>query len=99
MNIAGSVIKVDVPLDTEVYLKGLLQWANPDYSKKVAMGKSTWGTPKDIVLWSGAGNELIVPFGMLQTLRKMGIKIAPSDHLIWPIRRFNGKVDNLFLLL
>lgn len=93
---AGAGIQVSVPHDTEVYLKSLLQWANPDYSKKVAMGKSTWGTPKDIVLWERMGQTLYVPFGMLQTLRNMGVNIAPTDHLTKQIKRFSGKVDNLY---
>lgn len=94
--VADAGIEVSVPHETEILLKSQLQWANPDYAKKVAMGKSTWGTPKDIVLWQKKGNNLIVPFGMLQMLRGMGLNIAPSEHLKGQIRRFSGKVDNLY---
>lgn len=94
--VADASIEVNVSHDTEIFLKSQLQWANPDYAKKVAMGKSTWGTPKDIVLWQKKGNSLIVPFGMLQSLREMGVSIAPSRHLMGQIRQFDGKIDNLY---
>lgn len=73
-----------------------LQWPNPDFDKKAQMGKSTWQTPRNIVLWQQRGYDLIVPFGMLQTLRGMGIEVVPAIHLKAPIRTFNGEVDNLY---
>lgn len=97
MNVASSTICLDnLTRDQEARIKSMLQWPNPDYSKKVLMGKSTWNTPKDIVLWQKAGHLLIVPFGMLQTLWSMGVDIMPVSHLKANERRFNGKVDNLY---
>jgi superfamily II DNA or RNA helicase len=60
------------------------------------MGKSVWNVSKDIVLWQKKGNSLIVPFGMLNALRSIGISVGPTEHLIDPITRFKGKVDGLY---
>lgn len=94
--VADNYIRIhDYSLPLEEYLKDMLQWPNPDYQKKVEMGRSTWNTPRDIILWQKAGNDLIVPFGMLQEVRKF-VNIGPTKHLIDPIKRFSGEVDNLY---
>ena len=74
----------------------LLQWPNPDYAKKQEMGYSTWNTPKNIVLWQKKGNELIIPFGMLQYLWQSGIQVAPVAHLMAPQSVFTGEVEGLY---
>lgn len=98
-HVAGSTISLFLPRVTHEEadeIKSMLQWPNPDYEKKVRMGKSTWNTPKEIVLWQKFGDRLIVPFGMLQTLRFLCVNIEPESHLISPVRRFSGKIDNLY---
>ena len=94
--VADNCIRIqDCSPQLEVYLKNRLQWPNPDYQKRVEMGRSTWNTPRDIILWQKAGNDLIVPFGMLQEVKKF-VKVAPTEHLKGHIRRFSGRVDNLY---
>jgi len=94
--VADNCIRIhDCSIQLEAYLKNLLQWPNPDYQKKVEMGRSTWNTPRDIILWQKAGSDLIVPFGMLQEVRRF-VNVGPTKHLIDPIRRFSGEIDNLY---
>lgn len=98
-HVAGSTISIFLPQVTheeEDEIKSVLQWPNPDYEKKVRMGKSTWNTPKNIVLWQTMGERLIVPFGMLDFLRCKGFNIAAERHLIEHTSHFYGKIDNLY---
>lgn len=44
---------------------------NPDYHKKVAMGKWVGNTPAKIFLFEKVGNELWLPFGCLRELWRM----------------------------
>lgn len=71
--------------------KELMDWCrkelvvpNPDYYKKVQMGKWIGNTPKDIYLYEKRGSELRIPFGKLNDLWKMH-----SQHsFVSNIRRF-----------
>ena len=77
-------------------IKDSLQWPNPDFAKREHMGKSTYGCPRDIVLWQKRGTEILVPFGMLQPLAKSGILVRPTDHLVSHERVFSGEVEGLY---
>lgn len=74
----------------------MLRWANPEYVKRMEAGRSVWGVPREIVLYKSRGHETIMPFGMLQTLRKYGVQIAPTTHLIAHKPVFSGSIDNLY---
>lgn len=67
--------------DVERYLKDKLQWPNPDYIKRQEAGRSTWNCPRNIILWTQRGNDLIVPFGLLKELWGLGISVSPSPHI------------------
>lgn len=88
---ASIVVDECIPL-----LKKVLEWDNPEYYKKQEKGLSTWNTPRKIVLWEKKGNNLIVPFGMLQFLWKSGIQVVPSEHLTGQQRHFNASVVGLY---
>lgn len=47
-------------------VRNRLEFPNPDYYKKQAIGKYVGNIQKDIVLWQRRGNDLILPFGMLK---------------------------------
>ena len=49
----------------EKMLKPLLTFDNPDYEKKVRMGKWTGNTPRQLSLIRHDGHNLSIPFGML----------------------------------
>ncbi len=44
--------------------------SNPDYDKKIRLGKWTGNTPREILLYEKDGNRLILPFGCVALLRK-----------------------------
>lgn len=97
MSIADSDITVVEPsFDVVQTLKAQLQWLNPDYVKRLEAGRSTWNCPINITLWKRVGKDIVVPFGMLPMLWRMGIKIVPSDHLRNPQWRFTAKVKGLY---
>lgn len=65
--IVGNNIKIEYPSDA------MYKWCvdnliidNPDFYKKEYMGKSTWGVPREIKLFSMNGDRLYLPFGCLQ---------------------------------
>ena len=89
---------LSIPADSAIVpiLKSKLQWLNPEYVKRKEAGRSTWGCPRDIILWQKAGNVFHVPFGMLPELVKYGIKPVPTEHLKAPVRRFEAKVEGLY---
>lgn len=88
---ASIVVDECIPL-----LKKTLEWDNPEYFKKQEAGRSTWNTPKKIVLWERKGEKLVVPFGMLQFLWKSGIQVVPSEHLTGQQRYFHASVVGLY---
>lgn len=95
--VADNEITIELP-SIQVYdaMTNKLEWSNPEYVKRVEAGRSIWNVPRDIVLWKQKGQFLIVPFGMLQTLRNMGVNVIPESHLTGQERLFEGEVDNLY---
>ena len=95
--IADRVITIKHPsFDVVQTLKAQLEWTNPDYVKRIEAGRSTWGCPRTIALWQRAGEDLIVPFGMLPLLWKMGLNVEPTVHLkVLPVQ-FSGEVEGLY---
>ena len=95
---ADNTIVIQNPLkEIEDGLKHMLQWPNPDYTRKIEMGKSVWNVPRDIVLWQKRGDSLIVPFGMLGMLRSYyGISVDPHAHLRHQDKVFSGQVIGLY---
>lgn len=68
----GAKIKVSNPTPEVIrWCKGNLVIDNPDYHKKVRMGKWAGGTPRHIVLYETRGNDVYLPFGCLQELWNM----------------------------
>lgn len=92
----NEIVLSDVPFDLSMAIKRSLEWDNPEYIKRVEAGRSTWNVPRQIVLWKRKGNDLVVPFGMLGSLRSSGIRVHPESHLIEHEAVFNGSVDNLY---
>ena len=94
---AGSeIVLKNPPFELCDRLKALLQWPNPEYVKRIEAGRSVYNVPRDIILWKRKGDEFIVPFGMLRTLFKWGVEIAPETHLTDDSGVFSGPVDNLY---
>lgn len=94
MIVAGSEITVDYNAFSRV--RDRLEWANPEFVKRMEAGRSTWNVPRNICLWKRVGDQFVVPFGMLQTLRKFGFEIVPEEHLKVHKTVFSGSVDGLY---
>lgn len=70
--LVSSNIRVVDPSDkVKTYCSERLSLDNPDYYKKVRLGKWTGNTPQNIVLYAREGRELILPFGCLRDLWKI----------------------------
>lgn len=94
---AGSeIVLKNPPWELCNRLKALLQWPNPEYIKRMEAGRSVYNVPRDIVLWKRKGDDFIVPFGILRTLFKWGVKVIPETHLTDDSSVFSGFVDNLY---
>lgn len=88
----------DIVIDysTFIRIRDRLEWTNPEYVKRMEAGRSTWGVPRNITLYKRVGSNYVVPFGMLQTIRNMGVYVAPVPHLTEHKTVFESKVDNLY---
>lgn len=95
---ADNTIEIQGPIPYEmlIALKSRLQWPNPDFVKKQEQGRSTWNTPRDIILYQQKGTKIVVPFGCLKMLWGMGVQICPTAHLEAPRSVFDASVDNLY---
>ena len=79
MNITiSNDIKIKNPSkDFIEYCRSELVLQNPDYYKKVNMGKWTGNTPQTISLYEVSGNEIWLPFGCIRDVWR----IAPNKAL------------------
>lgn len=67
--IVGNSIIIENATDEAVaYYRDKLVFANPKYEKAVSMGKWAGNIPREIVLYQRRGKDLILPFGMLQSV-------------------------------
>lgn len=80
----GSNIRVEKPSGE------LMRWCNqhlilpnPDYTKRMRMGLSTYRTPQTITLFELRGDALILPFGTIRTIWPM-IKGCETETLFQP---------------
>ncbi len=58
-------------IEVRRWVKENLEFPNPDYSKKRRMGFWVGDTPKKIILYKQRGDELILPYGTLKTIKSM----------------------------
>ena len=62
-------IRIEQPTQQIVeWAKNTLSVKNPDYYKKIRLGKWTGGTPETIFLYERRGDDLIIPFGRIRQL-------------------------------
>ena len=65
----GNEITIENPTDkVSKWVLTECTFNNPIFSKKSRMGLSTWNTPKKINLYKKDGNNLIIPFGLIDRL-------------------------------
>lgn len=92
----NEIVIQEAPTAVKANIREFLEWANPEYVKRVEAGRSVWNVPKTICLWKGRGYDLVVPFGMLRTLREFGFQITPTEHLTNHSGVFKGDVEDLY---
>ncbi len=61
----------DLPEDARRRLEKSCEYANPDFSKKRALGYSMWGTPPVIKTWRFDGECLTFPRGAMARIREI----------------------------
>lgn len=66
--IGAKIEVVDYSQKVLDYATNNLIFSNPKYHLNQSIGKSTWGIPKEIVLFERKGNNLILPFGTLKNV-------------------------------
>lgn len=62
---------------------------NPDYYKRLNMGKWTGNTPQNIWLYEKSGNDLILPFGCIRDIWRMCVRGIQWKAEFHDLRRFN----------
>lgn len=87
ITVANKIIVKNPTEDIKKWCASNLVLDNPDYYKKVQMGKWVGNTPRTISLYEVAGNELRLPFGCLQDLWKMVGHSVKWSVLFEPIRQ------------
>lgn len=92
----NEIVILNAPFEIKKNLKESLEWPNPEYVKRIEAGRSVWNVPRDICLWKRRGNDFVVPFGLLSTLRTLGFQIAPTAHLTGHSAVFKGDVEDLY---
>ena len=70
--------------------------ANPEYAKKVRMGLWLGDTPKEIALFETHGNQLILPYGVMDEMVPF-IRGAQMDPQFAPVRRVRYRFNRLKL--
>lgn len=63
--VGEEIVLEDFTPEAEKFFEDKLTFSNPEYYKKVGMGKWAGNTPEKIRLIQRRGNNLIVPYGML----------------------------------
>ncbi len=72
--IYGAKITIENPTKKCVdFFKEKLTISNPEYHKKLAMGKFIGKTPKNLYLFEKNGNKLIIPYGMKRYVEQSSI--------------------------
>lgn len=87
ITVANKIIVKNPTENIKKWCTSNLVLDNPDYYKKVQMGKWVGNTPRTISLYEVAGNELRLPFGCLQDLWKMVGHSVKWSVLFEPIRQ------------
>lgn len=82
----GANIRVSEPTDElKIWAKEHLVIANPEYTKKVRLGFSTYNTPERLWLYETDGDDLILPFGVLRDILPMTMEATFTDTFPGPV--------------
>lgn len=88
ITVSNKILVENPTSDVIKYCRENLMVRNPDYYKKVSMGKWTGNTPENIVLFERVGDNVVLPFGCLGDLWR-DYKDAEWVRDIADLRHFN----------
>lgn len=88
ITVSNKIFVENPTSDVIKYCRENLMVRNPDYYKKVSMGKWTGNTPENIVLFERVGDNVVLPFGCLGDLWR-NYKDAEWVRDIADLRHFN----------
>jgi superfamily II DNA or RNA helicase len=91
--VGADIIIQNYDLSTLVYFKDLLSFPNPEYHKKLALGKWVGNIQPVINLWQRRGADLIVPYGMIDKVREKTDKIFYGDIRDNPYIRYKSNIS------
>lgn len=82
--VGNKILAKDYDNYMMAYCKNNLEFDNPDFIKKEAMGKWTGNTERKLVLYEKIGNDIVLPFGCLnhiwQDLRHSVVFTSMFNH-------------------
>ena len=90
INVSNSIRVQNATPDVLKWCKENLVLDNPDYYKKVQMGKWVGNIPSEIALFEKEGDDLIIPFGCLKDIYTM-FKDVPWNVIFCPLRAVEYK--------
>ena len=64
--ISNKIFVSDPTADLLTWANRNLNLPNPDYTKKMRLGYSTWNTPQNLCLFERQAGKLVLPFGVLR---------------------------------
>lgn len=88
VEVGKEIVVTCPPSDMVAWAKREMSLDNPEYYKKLQMGKWTGGTPQKIDLFKTVGNDLILPFGCLMDVYRRIPDANYSLHIA-PIKAFS----------
>lgn len=88
--VANNIVIKNPTVELIKWCKGNLVLDNPDFYKKLRMGKWTGGTPECIYLFEKHGGDLCLPFGCLRELRD---NFGDDIYFHSSIRAIGNRVD------
>ena len=93
--ISNEITIKDPTSDIRAWVYDKLKVANPEYSKKIRLGLWVGSTPKEIKLYRASGNDLIVPFGVWNSLASAFpiIETTPKEYRIAANKPVNYNAD------
>ena len=97
--ISNEITIKDPTSDIRAWVYDKLKVSNPEYSKKIRLGLWVGSTPKEIKLYRASGNDLIVPFGVWNSLASAFpiIETTPKEYRIAANKAVNYKASiNLY---
>ena len=83
ITISNEIIVQDPDAEVRQWVYDKLKVPNPEYSKKIQLGLWVGSTPKELKLYRTSGIDIIVPYGVLESLYRAFPRLydIPTKHV------------------